>query len=96
MFVAISTRSERAAISLFLMNKWTSRAEARGQEVLKEWCEGATFGPCAPAEGPCQPGLPDTEGRMSNTLARGSDIEGVCYLSLLQRRCKESFLPPTG
>lgn len=60
---------KRAAISLFPMNKRTSRAQAHGQEVLIEWCEGATFGPCAPAEGRCQPALPAAEGRMSNTLA---------------------------
>lgn len=57
-----------------------------GREMLAGWREGATFGH---PEGPCQPGLPAAEGRMSETLARentGLDIEAVNSFSLLQKR----------
>lgn len=56
--------------------------------MLTGWSEGATFGPAAHPKGPCQPGLPAAEGKMSETLARvdtGLDIEAVNSLSLLQK-----------
>lgn len=41
---------KQAAISLFIMHRWASRAQVPpglGQEMLTVWSEGATFGPAA-------------------------------------------------